>query len=131
MNVESKWVYERERERERGRELPWFTSLWNTYPGSLASPCLFFIFLFFNPVFSPGIASKTYLLSWLPTQTDRRGLKTSVIIYFPDAHIFLPTQFTWYFRCLLFTLRHSCTSFFLIPYYPACQWSICNTEPYI
>ena len=52
-------------------------------------------------------------LSWLTS-----GLKTSLIMYFPNTYTPFSdvpsTQFIWYFRCLLFNLRQNCISYFEI-----------------
>ena len=68
-----------------------------------------------NPVpSSVTLLSADWPLCWLTA--DSPGLKTSVVIYFPDANPIFPMQFTWYSRRPLFTLRHSCVSCFWNPH---------------
>ena len=64
--------------------------------------------------------TRPYLSTRLATLSDwPPESKTPFIIYFSDANtVFLPVQFWFYFRCPLFTLRHSCTSCLRNPHQP-------------
>ena len=95
-------------------ELLWFTSGWVRYIQSYVSWCFFHRSLI-KPASQPrGQAAPAPKMMWLVYFTDWPLVsKFSIIIYFPYTHTFLHTQFTWHFCCPLFTLRHSCTSFFL------------------
>ena len=98
------------------------TPCWDRYIQSLASSCFFYGRLVLwatwptsrqTPKQGNFATLLTALLDW---PLSPRGWKHPLYIFWTPAHIFQPTQFTWHFRFLLFTLRRNCLSCFWNPY---------------